>query len=618
MSVTFLTTKDKEQLEGQIQEAKNQATAKKRASDVTFDNTNTGLEATNTQAAIAEISKKKANQTTVDVLTARMNVFASLPDGSTAGDAELADIRVGADGKIYESAGEAVRGQIGDINQCFQKTNNIFDVEVISGICISIAAGHEGEVFKGQPNYAGTQDAIEIEANETYTLNAKDLFPFDMQTSVFYYGENENYISTNATTLTTNAGSKFTFTTPENAKYIRFHFRATGKQEEIANIKYWILKVGSSYSAYIPSKQLLPEYVGVLGNTGANMDSVCIVNTAVKNYIDNVDYSDDPDYTRTDVKTYSGNDDFYNMSRPFPALIKWTPEEDAIIQVISVSTMSSSVVNHDFGRFEVPCSVSKFSLYNLIPNTTYYYKVSAIMSDYTEKVLKISSFTTTSDHVRMIKVDDIINVRDLGGWGTTDGKTVKYGLIYRGTEFEDTGNKHNISIEGITELRNRLGVKADIDFRGAGLTASPLGATVNYYDFPIGAYEVGLTDKIKQPYIVNIFETITTLVATSKPVYFHCQGGRDRTGTIAFLLLGVLGVSESDLSKDYELTEFSMPAIGSTVEAGTNRTLDQFKGMVSYIKTFAGDTLKDKIYNYLLSIGLSDGVISTLREKMLK
>lgn len=53
-----------------------------------------------------------ANENAINVLDARMDTFASLPDGSTSGDAELVDIRVGVDGAIFSSAGDAVRGQV--------------------------------------------------------------------------------------------------------------------------------------------------------------------------------------------------------------------------------------------------------------------------------------------------------------------------------------------------------------------------------------------------------------------------------------------------------------------------------------------------------------------------
>lgn len=53
-----------------------------------------------------------AAETELNVLDARMDAFASLPSGSTSGNAELIDIRIGADGKTYASAGDAVRGQV--------------------------------------------------------------------------------------------------------------------------------------------------------------------------------------------------------------------------------------------------------------------------------------------------------------------------------------------------------------------------------------------------------------------------------------------------------------------------------------------------------------------------
>ena len=66
---------------------------------------------------------KYANE--LNVLDSRMNNFATLKNGSTTGDAELTDIRVGADGTKYDSAGEAVRGQIENINGLYIKVATI-------------------------------------------------------------------------------------------------------------------------------------------------------------------------------------------------------------------------------------------------------------------------------------------------------------------------------------------------------------------------------------------------------------------------------------------------------------------------------------------------------------
>jgi len=64
----------------------------------------------------ANTSQITANTSDIAVLDGRVDELTTLPEGSTTGDAELADIRVGADGTVYNNAGDAVRGQVNGLN----------------------------------------------------------------------------------------------------------------------------------------------------------------------------------------------------------------------------------------------------------------------------------------------------------------------------------------------------------------------------------------------------------------------------------------------------------------------------------------------------------------------
>ena len=89
----------------------------------------------------------------------------------------------------------------------------------------------------------------------------------------------------------------------------------------------------------------------------------------------------------------------------------------------------------------------------------------------------------------------------------------------------------------------------------------------------------------------STIRTIIGWLKEDKVVYFHCHGGSDRTGTLAFLIEGLLGVSEEDLSKDYEVTYYS----------GSNRKRNSstgwfYKPMIKYIRTFApGGSITDQV-----------------------
>ena len=79
---------------------------------------------------LSRLDTKKSDKTEVDVERKRIDTFVALKDGSTTGDAELTDIRVGYDGITYDTAGNAVRGQIKDIHTsldaiCLKKINSV-------------------------------------------------------------------------------------------------------------------------------------------------------------------------------------------------------------------------------------------------------------------------------------------------------------------------------------------------------------------------------------------------------------------------------------------------------------------------------------------------------------
>ncbi len=263
----------------------------------------------------------------------------------------------------------------------------------------------------------------------------------------------------------------------------------------------------------------------------------------------------------------------------------------------------------------------------LVPGKTYYWRVTGKKSP---SAIAGGKIAVNNRPVRFVDIEGVGNVRDLGGWTTESGKTVAYGKLYRGRQL------NNITTQGISALKY-LGMKTEIDIRSENNNPSATDGTgLNYKFFnTTSQYDKILNDDHRERVTTN-FKAIFALLADENnyPMYIHCTAGADRTGTLAFLVNGYLGVSYEDLTRDFELTSFSASgkrwrgagnggtfAENDTVMQNDNKNYvawgELYNRMMSEYGTGDGK-LSSAIENYLVNyIGVPKSQLESIKSIML-
>ncbi|MEQ9464502.1 MAG: tyrosine-protein phosphatase [Haliea sp.] len=180
------------------------------------------------------------------------------------------------------------------------------------------------------------------------------------------------------------------------------------------------------------------------------------------------------------------------------------------------------------------------------------------------------------DAARMLDFEGIHNFRDLGGYTTSDGRSVQWGKLYR------SGHLASASSHDLQQLQ-RLQLSTLIDFRSAAERAEEPSRLPD--PLPFSVVNIPTLDEGNRAMVGELRQRVETgdfdgfdpdafmleanrqfatrftteyrdfmhqvLEADGRPVVWHCTAGKDRTGFAAAILLRVLGVPEDQIMADY-------------------------------------------------------------------
>ena len=306
--------------------------------------------------------------------------------------------------------------------------------------------------------------------------------------------------------------------------------------------------------------------------------------------------------------------------RPQKTLLSWT----CTLPAATGTVWSVKVRRAKDGKVVFTEKTHKASLEidNLEIACDYKWRVKGVAADGAQLRAE-GTFRTEDIAPRLIHLSRVHNMRDLGGRVGLGGRRVRQGIVYRSAGLNANARKSKSKdgmVPGAVTLTDKsrayakdvLGIRTDLDLRSDkecfGMTGSPLGPEVKWIKISSSAYSGMAKDSGKSAF-TQVFRVF--LDEKNYPIDFHCIAGADRTGSLAFILNGLLGVDEEELWRDWEVTAFQKEKL----DFG-HRT--RFSKLVKVFDAFPGASINEKIVAYVKSAGFTDADIEKFRSIMLE
>jgi protein-tyrosine phosphatase len=239
---------------------------------------------------------------------------------------------------------------------------------------------------------------------------------------------------------------------------------------------------------------------------------------------------------------------------------------------------------------------------------------------------------------RTIELDGCLNFRDLGGYPTRGGRQMRWRQVFRSDAL------HHLTPADVQRLREELRLGTIIDLRSSGERDSdgsgPLaGEAMDFHHLSLFENEARRSAPPSLASLADLYflmaefartpigRVITTLAESDAPAVYHCAAGKDRTGVISAILLGLLDVPDEIIVADYAATRENLDAI-------VERLLST-KGYEEMLKALPPDTMHaepETMIGFLARLrerygafdayareaGVSDDAIGRLRARLIE
>ncbi len=232
--------------------------------------------------------------------------------------------------------------------------------------------------------------------------------------------------------------------------------------------------------------------------------------------------------------------------------------------------------------------------------------------------------------------EKVFNFRDLGGYKTTDGRSVTWNRLFRADDLSrlsktDSDRFARLGIRTVVDLRRPNEVDADGRIPGFdGFTyrhihlIHPLWPRREFADQAERvAYVMERYRELSIDAAAGFGEALRLIAdPDAAPLVFHCIAGKDRTGILAALTLSMLGVGDDDVADDYALSEASEAAywnyrasLDPAITADRNFVICPPEAMLGFL-----DDLRSRhgsIEGYAADIGVTKEHIAAMRGHLL-